>query len=76
MRIPNEEGNLGKYDSLCETALLSTQAQCVAMLIVGGFRGNGFSVSTRDPNLLRTLPALLRATANNIEAQQKGASNS
>lgn len=67
---------MGKYDSLCETALLSTQAQLVAMVVFEGYRGNGFSVSTRDPNLLRELPKMLRATANSIEAQQRGASNS
>lgn len=59
----------GQYDAECTTILLKTQAVGVLLIVVGGGdRGNGFSVSTTDPTFLRELPRILRECANEIES--------
>jgi hypothetical protein len=37
------------------------------ILVVGGLRGNGFSVQTVDPDFGRNIPAMLRQMADEIE---------
>jgi hypothetical protein len=69
MRIPNEAGQLGRYDTECESLLMELQAHAAVVMIIGGVKGGGFSVSTRDPRLTLFLPALLEDMARKIRAQ-------
>jgi hypothetical protein len=62
-RIPNEQGELGRYDEITERMLKEVQASCVAALIVGGKHGSGFSVAITDRNLLAQLPDMLEHMA-------------
>jgi hypothetical protein len=39
----------GKYDAECTKALLDTNAACTVLIVLGGNRGNGFSVTSRVP---------------------------
>lgn len=73
---PNERGDLGKYDEVSEIALKQTEAQCVAMLVLCGNQGSGFSVSCRSPGLLEQLPEMLEHMAANMRKQMQGAANS
>ena len=56
----------GKYDEQCERILLDHGASLVAVLVLRGDRGEGFSVSTRDPSLVTALPELLESMARSI----------
>lgn len=58
----------GKYD---QDALL-LQERCapgasVAVIVIGGPRGNGYSVLAATPNIASALPGLLRTVANQLE---------
>ena len=37
------------------------------VMVVGGLRGNGFSVQSVDPDFARNIPAMLRQMADEIE---------
>ena len=71
MRLPDEQGNLGKYDNAAEVALFSTGAKLVLMMVIDGSEGDGFSVSGSDPRLLHEIPSILRDVASKIEEQMK-----
>ncbi len=58
----------GKYDAEVTALLKSTNAALVVAMIVGGDRGNGFSVQTIDAALLHQLPSILRQMADGIAA--------
>jgi hypothetical protein len=57
----------GKYGLYTETFLKEWEATGVVLLVTGGRYGPGFSVAVRDPALIPTLPAALRAVADAIE---------
>jgi len=57
----------GKYDDECTQARMSTGADAVILLIVGGNRGHGFSVQCVNEDLQNFLPMLLRDVALSIE---------
>jgi len=76
MRVPNERGDLGKYDAVSEKAMIETQAHLVALFVLGGKEGSGFSVSTFDQALVKELPAMLEDAAKQIRSQIEGAKNS
>lgn len=57
----------GKYDPECTAVLVNTNAAGVALIIIGGDRGTGFSINLRDPKLETALPLLLRQMADVIE---------
>lgn len=59
----------GKYDELCEHVRMISEADGIVMLVLRGIQGSGVSVKTKDELLLASLPALLRHTADLIEAQ-------
>lgn len=72
----------GKYDEECTAALIATDAQAVLLVVLGGDRGDGFSMSSSVgsppasmlPTVLRPasmLPAVLRLVADQIEADLK-----
>jgi hypothetical protein len=56
----------GKYDDACTVARESTEALAVALIVVGGHSGSGFSVQG-PRHLLARLPGMLRFMANEIE---------
>jgi hypothetical protein len=62
----------GNYDDESERQLRESGAQAVVLIVIGGNKGNGFSVialaSLRD-SLVPQLPELLRDVAGQIEAQ-------
>lgn len=60
-------GEGGKYDQECELLFVTTGAQTACVIVVGGVRGTGFSLSTRDPSHLSLLIGVLRDVANQIE---------
>lgn len=65
----------GKYDELCTLARERAKAVCVALIVIGGEKGIGFSVQSLDPELLFHLPTLLRLTADQIEQQNRRDAN-
>lgn len=56
----------GRYDDLANIVMWKTKGKLVALIVVGGDRGNGFSVCA-VPELLIHLPGLLRHVATDIE---------
>lgn len=63
----------GRYDAECSTVMLTTGANTVVLVVVGGDRGSGFSVVSKDPETDSKLPAMLRHMADEIE--QKAGKN-
>lgn len=59
----------GKYDQDCESILRSYGASLVVVMVIGGKKGNGFSVSTNKENLIARVPEILRNVANGIDKQ-------
>lgn len=59
----------GKYDAECATVQLTTDAHTVILVVVGGDRGDGFSVVSRDPDAGKKLPHMLRNMADQIEGK-------
>lgn len=57
----------GKYDDLCTAARVTTDAQAVVMIVLGGTKGSGFSVQAEGGSITGRLPALLRSVADQIE---------
>ena len=65
-------GEAGKYDDSAEHVLRATTAKAVVLLVVDGFRGNGFSVSCRPSEAAewadaKYVAAALRSLANEID---------
>lgn len=58
----------GKYDEACTAAREATRGQAVALIVVAGRRGSGFSVQCDDRQFLQVLPDVLRVMADQIEA--------
>ena len=58
----------GKYDPECYALFNETSAETVIIAVVGGRRGNGFSVNSLDPDSHKKIPAMLRLMADQIEA--------
>lgn len=68
----------GKYDAPCERTLLETRAQAVVLIVLGGDKGSGFSVSGVGGTIETTfikLPAILRGVANEIEKDAASTKN-
>lgn len=59
----------GIYDDLATIVRKRTNADAVILMVVGGEKGNGFSVQT-DLRLLLNLPDILRQMADQLEAEQ------
>lgn len=73
MRVPNEQGNLGRYDEECTKLIKEFEARGVLLIVLDGKRGTGFSMSTGDINLATAVPRILRQVADDIERQNKKA---
>ncbi len=60
----------GKYDTECEGVLLATNADGVLLIVLGGHRGSGFSMTVRQSERARAValvPSVLREVAAEIE---------
>ena len=64
----------GKYDAFCTLVRESTKARGVALMIMDGIKGSGFSIQG-DIELTLGLAQLLRHMADQIEADMKGKEN-
>lgn len=58
----------GKYDDACTHARYATGAAGCLLIVLNGTHGHGFSVQV-PPEVVGSIPALLREIADNIEAQ-------
>jgi hypothetical protein len=57
----------GKYTNECTLARNAAQADAAILLIINGRLGQGFEVQTTDPQIVKSLPKLLRGMADQIE---------
>jgi hypothetical protein len=71
IRIPSpESGKEGAYDDECEALLHQLHATGVVLIVVGGTKGHGFSVTIRNAGLIKPLAAVLREVADKMERGQ------
>jgi len=62
----------GKYDDLCTEVREKAKALGAIVVVLGGDKGNGFSVQA-DFKTIATLPELLEVMAAEIRAEQRRA---
>lgn len=62
----------GKYDAEVEYVYQQTQPEAALLIILGGNRGEGFSVKANESALLG-LPAILRSVADGIDQDLRNA---
>ena len=62
----------GKYDDEVAVLMKSTNAALITLIVVGGEKGEGFSIQTSSPVLLKILPNMLRNMADQIENDASG----
>lgn len=60
----------GKYDDITTLVREVTEAQGVAVIVIGGNRGQGFSVQGSD-RFIERLPDVLEDMARSIRAQRQ-----
>lgn len=60
----------GKYDEECTKLRENTKAKGVIIMVVDGNKGEGFSVQA-TPDVMPSLPAILRKIADDMEANIK-----
>jgi hypothetical protein len=59
----------GKFDTECEELLIEHDADAAMVIVCGGKRGSGFSMSMKpNPNMIPALIVVLRSAANQLEA--------
>ena len=68
MDLKNTIGG-GRYGEYPEDILKETKAGTVVLIVIGGDKGHGFSIASRDPLFDQKLPHLLRYIADDIEHQ-------
>ena len=56
----------GKYDDVTEAIVLGDGADFCCVLVLGGKKGSGFSVSMRDPRCVRAATKALRDVADQM----------
>jgi hypothetical protein len=56
----------GKYDAECSVAQKATNAASVILIVLGGDRGDGFSVQA-TPEIIWAMPDMLREIAKQLE---------
>lgn len=61
----------GKYDHVCTLVRSTAGAEGVAVIVINGHAGNGYSVQA-PLDVLSALPALLRRMADEIEREHAG----
>jgi hypothetical protein len=57
----------GKYDPECMAAMTSSRAEATLLIVLGGDRGTGFSLTTKSMEVLGWIPRMLRDVADQIE---------
>jgi hypothetical protein len=57
----------GKYDNECTQIMHRTSADAVVLIVTGGDRGHGFSVTWNLSKGFPDLPTILRKVADEIE---------
>ena len=62
----------GKYDDLATLAREKSAADFVAVIVLNGTLGSGFSVQTVRPRFLDLVPGVLRQVADEIEQTGRG----
>jgi hypothetical protein len=65
----------GKYDDECKLAMMATNAVGVLMVVIEGDLGSGVSFKTKDPDLMRTLPAMLEVIAAQMRLDAQSGAN-
>jgi hypothetical protein len=67
----------GKYQAELDALMASTKGDAVLLIVKDGNRGSGFSIGVNVEHdmesALADVPSLLRAIADSIEEQQRGA---
>ena len=67
----------GKYDAELGEVMASAHAKVVLLVVLGGDRGDGFTMAVdetlRVGVVIAEVPSILRAIADSIEEQRKGA---
>jgi hypothetical protein len=66
----------GKYGANAEALLKHIDADMVIIIVVGGPKGESFDIATRRPELLESIPRVIRGTAKEIEKIWDGSSPS
>lgn len=68
----------GAYEPECRATLASSNAKIAIVIVIGGDRGNGFSVAGLPgyEREVMKVPDLLRKVADSIEQQQRVVKNS
>lgn len=61
----------GKYDAECTSVHESTKASSVVLIVLGGDRGDGFSV-TATADVVWAMPDMLREIAKQLEIDIPG----
>jgi hypothetical protein len=59
------------YDGICERVRHLAKAYGVVLIVFGGDKGNGLSVSMPDEEMQRMLPKFLREVADLIEEEME-----
>ena len=57
----------GRYDQVASDARVAAEAEGVCLLVLGGKKGDGFSVQVTSFVLLAEIPVMLRRVAVQIE---------
>lgn len=65
-----EKGTVGRYTREGDKVLLETDAKIVVLLVIGGKKGSGFTISSHDYVSGAHAAALLRDVANAIDGKQ------
>ena len=58
---------VSRYDPECTAVRIDTHAQGVVLMILGGYKGSGFTIQMVDPSFLPSIAQALRAAADDIE---------
>lgn len=65
----------GKYDDQCKLVMMSTSAVGVLLIVIEGEHGNGVSFKTLEPDLMRTMPAMLEQIAAQMRRDAQSSAN-
>lgn len=60
----------GKYDDLCTLVMDKTKARAAIVIVIGGERGEGFSVQTGDLRVMAFLPEIIEQVAASIRSDR------
>lgn len=61
----------GKYDEQCERTLFELNAAGVLLIVLGGNKGTGFSMSAIEVSIVEDVPEILEDVARQIRAARE-----